>query len=77
MRHLAFKVLFTAQIKGGLCRVCTVKLEINTFDNKSNTFSSNILDSVGYKIFIFLVPICKTAISIITSVAFKVGRVYW
>ena len=52
MKYLAFRVLFTALIKTELHGVFTVKLEINSFYTKNKTFSSNIDDTVGSKIFI-------------------------
>ena len=81
MRHLALRDLFPALIKAELHRVFTIKLEINTFFTPKATHSINIDDTVVCKIFITsefmmsLVPTWKTAISVVTSASFKVGRI--
>ena len=80
MRHLAFRVLFTALINAKLCQVFTIKLEINTLFTPKATHSLAILMILSATRFLLtsefmmsLVPICKTAISVIISVSFKVA----
>ena len=80
MRHLGLRVLFTAVIKVELCQVFAVKLEINTLFTTKATHSLAILMILWATRFLLasefkmpLVPICKTAISVLTSVSFKVA----
>lgn len=82
MRHLSFRVLFKAIIIAELRQVFTVKLDINTVFTPKTTQSPAILTILSAtrslltsKFMMLLVSICKTAISVIASVSFKVGRI--
>ena len=82
MRHLAFRVLFTALVKAELRRVFTVKLEINTlFTPKATDYLAIFMilsatrSLLTSEFVMSLVPICKIAISVIISVSFKVGQI--
>ena len=77
----SFRALFTALIKVELRRVFNVKLEMNTPFTPKETHSLAILmalfvtRSLLTSKFMSLAPIRKIAVSIITFVPFKVGRI--
>ena len=82
MRYLAFRTLFTTLIKAELRRVFMVTFEKNIFFSPKATHSlamlmtlSAIKSLLTSEFMISFVLKCKTAISGITSVSFKVGRI--
>ena len=77
-----FMVLFTAPINFELRQVFTIKLETNTLFTPKATHSLTVLmilstarSLLTSEFMMSLVPICKTVISVITSVSFKIGNV--